>query len=385
VKQHRRTLGWRLGWAIGISSAVGLACSVAVVGLIWWLSDERSLPQEQISMGRNHLNVVDHPVADANEENDDPAEELAEQLLLALLIAAPVGVLAAVSASRWLTNKATRRIDAVIAVAARIDAQDLSARLAVTENDDELDDLSQALNLMFDRIATGVAAQSRFAADASHELRTPLSAMRAVIDVALTRPRSVEQWRTAAQKVNSELIFMSGLVETLLQLARLGNRDAPNARFDVVQICQDVISTLQATAEQRKIRLVLKAVNSVSLLGHADECRLALHNLLRNAISYSPNAGEVRIEIIDIGPAIELIVEDDGPGIPLSDRGRIFNAFARGAIANDRSDNQGRSGQGLGLSIVRRAAQANGGEVTVASAVSGGARFVVRWPKPSAS
>jgi two-component system, OmpR family, sensor kinase len=353
--------------------------------LIWWLSDERSLPQEQISMGRNHSNVVDHPVADANEENDDPAEELAEQLLLALLIAAPVGVLAAVSASRWLTNKATRRIDAVIAVAARIDAQDLSARLAVTENDDELDDLSQALNLMFDRIATGVAAQSRFAADASHELRTPLSAMRAVIDVALTRPRSVEQWRTAAQKVNSELIFMSGLVETLLQLARLGNRDAPNARFDVVQICQDVISTLQATAEQRKIRLVLKAVNSVSLLGHADECRLALHNLLRNAISYSPNAGEVRIEIIDIGPAIELIVEDDGPGIPLSDRGRIFNAFARGAIANDRSDNQGRSGQGLGLSIVRRAAQANGGEVTVASAVSGGARFVVRWPKPSAS
>ena len=368
MSAQRRTLGKRLARAMALTTALSLMLTTTLMLLVWWCTGDSDRDARPSS-------------AALDQAPEDPRDELLEQLAIALAIAVPLGVITSVVASRWLTRRATSRIDHLIAFAKDIDIYEAGARLHAA-HDDELDELSHSLNSMFDRIALGIAAQGQFAADASHELRTPLAAARAIADVALTRPRSAQDMQLAMQKVNAQLLQMSHLVDALGQLARLQARTAPAIAIDIVPVCHGSCDTLRELAAARDISLVHQLPPACLAEVNPAELQLVLYNLLCNVIAHTPEHSTVYLSLRTEAVQRQLIlsVEDQGPGVPVADRNRIFNAFARGAHTADRSRDRNDDGLGLGLAIVQRVATANGGSISVGDGRSGGALFQLRLP-----
>lgn len=362
MTRRRTTLGsWLARW-IALATAASIAVYAATTALVFWADEAYE------------------DSADDNEPqgfDEEDAEELVTQLATALALAAPVGVALAALGARLLTARATRRIDEVIATAARMSAADLAARLPVSGTGDELDDLARALNSLFARIDAGIAAQRQFAADASHELRSPLTVLASTLEVARRRPRTAAEWETFADRAQGEVRHLNTLVDGLLQLARAGQLRL--ARNDLAGLADAAVARWSSVAGDAGVRLELAPAPDLELDVDADLLGVALGNLFANAIAHTPAGEAVLLRTERDGDAVLLHVDDAGPGVPPDQRERVFEPFVRRAApAADRV--QGRAGLGLGLAIVRRIAEAHGGSVRVTTAPTGGARFSLRLP-----
>ncbi|HLY04021.1 MAG TPA: HAMP domain-containing sensor histidine kinase [Candidatus Cybelea sp.] len=220
-------------------------------------------------------------------------------------------------------------------------------------------------------IAPLVAARERerrFAADAAHELRSPLTAIAAVAQAA--RAGAAEQSRISFETIARSALEASAVVTDLLTLARDPARRALHCEpVDLAAIVTIASRDTQPVADARNVRL---DVAPASAIVDGDERRLRelSVNLLDNAIRHARRS--VRISSRRAGRLCEIVVEDDGDGIPPSERERVFERFYR--RANDGS------GTGLGLPIVRWIAYAHGGAVEVDRSSDGGARFVAAFP-----
>jgi signal transduction histidine kinase len=295
-----------------------------------------------------------------------------------MAIAAPIGLAAAFGLGAILARRSARPVEDAIRAARETSAHDLERRLPVPVRDDELRDLTLALNDLFSRLADGFSALERFAADASHELRTPVAVVATELEVALRHPRTSAEWETTARNSLEELRRISHLVEGLLALARAG-ADAPAARSHVklVECADNVISQLGDRAEQAAVTLEgPKDASSHVVLGNGTMLETAIRNLLENAISAVPRGGLVRLSIADSSTASTLVIEDDGPGLG-ADPEALFVPFRRDT---DRAAGNAR-GVGLGLAIARRVAVAHGGALTAGASSLGGAKFELRVPR----
>ncbi len=220
-------------------------------------------------------------------------------------------------------------------------------------------------------IAPIEAAREReriFAADAAHELRSPLAAIAALAQAARMRPP--EETRAAFEAIARSAFEASAVVTDLLTLARDPARRALQCEpVDLGAVVADSSSETQPIATARGIRL---ESSPASAIVDGDERRLRelARNLLDNAIRHA--RGSVAIASRRNGDLCEIVVDDDGEGIPTQERQRIFERFYR------RSDDG--NGTGLGLAIVSWIARAHDGAVSVAEAPSGGARFVAAIP-----
>jgi len=349
----KRTLGGWLAWWIGVATAASIGVYAATAALVLWLDE-----------------VYESGEPDHEGFDSEDATEMTVQATLALLMSAPVGILLATLGARWLTRRATRRIDDVIATAARMSAEDLGRRLPLSDHDDELDELARALNALFARIEGGVAAQRQFAADASHELRSPLTVLASTLEVARRRPRSAEEWEGFADRALDEVRHMSGMVDALLLLARAGT--LRRARVDLGEVSD-------AIRERCAGEVVIAAPDGMVVDGDADMLGIAIGNLVTNALAHSPPGSPVRVTVAGEADGVAVHVDDEGPGVPLADRGRIFDPFVRGtAPTADRV--AGRAGLGLGLAIARRIVEGHEGRIDVGEAAGGGARFTIWLP-----
>jgi signal transduction histidine kinase len=318
-----------------------------------------------------------HDVTDAESES----EELVEHLIIAIGIAGPLGIVTTMLAGRWLTRRATARIDAVVSAAAKVSSRDLSARLPVTDAGDELDDLSVALNRMLARIDTGIAAQRQFAADASHELRTPLTAVRSTLEVARTQRRTVEDWEQTVDLALVELVRMSALVDGLLQLAR-ADIAGPRALVTIGEVIDNVCEELDAQAVARRVSIQATAATDAVVMGDSVGIAIAVRNLVANAINHSPSGGVVTIRAARHDGVVAVEVRDQGIGVRPEQRDRIFEPFARGdGVPADRVVSG--AGVGLGLAIARRIATAHDGRIDLDDSPDGGARFTLVLAAPA--
>jgi two-component system OmpR family sensor kinase len=362
---RRRTIStWLAGW-IAAATTASIAVYAATAALVFW-ADETYEDEDE---GRG----------DGEPEGFDAedAAELVTELTLALIVAAPVGILFSALGARWLTHRAIHRIDDVIATAARMSADDLGARLPVSGRGDELDDLAGALNALFARIDAGIAAQRQFAADASHELRSPLTVLASTLEIARRRPRSPAEWETFADRALDEVRHLNAVVDGLLQFARAGQ--IRRTRQDLAALVDAVHSRWSSIAADAGIHLELDVPDEVTADVDADLVSVALANLVANAIAYTPAGGTIHLRLEPADDVLRLHVDDTGPGVAPDERARILEPFVRSAApAADRADS--RAGVGLGLAIVRRVAEAHGGAVTIADAPTGGARFTLGLP-----
>jgi signal transduction histidine kinase len=214
--------------------------------------------------------------------------------------------------------------------------------------------------------------QLAFTADASHELRTPLAVVEGEVSLALSRPRTVDEYRAALERVSRETLGLRRLVDDLLWLARFeAEPRRPDAgRVSLADVAERAVERFRAPAAARDQRLELFVDGDAVVLAPYEWLDRLLGVLLDNACKYAPVAGRVCVTVRRAGRA-ELLVDDSGPGIPPAERELVFERFHRAA---------GGEGAGLGLAIGSAIVRSTRGEWIVDTSPLGGARVGVWWP-----
>jgi signal transduction histidine kinase len=297
---------------------------------------------------------------------------------LIILLLAPLG-------GYILALRATRPIAWIIATAARLQPSRLHERLPIRGTGDELDQLSQTINGMLDRVAGYLERNREFVANAAHELRSPLAAIRSAVEVALNRPRTSEEYLSLLGEVMEECQYLSNLVNRLLILAegdagRLGARHQ-TTRLD--KIVGESLDMFEAVAEAQNVRLQVEALDAVMVPGDEFHLRQVVRNLLDNAVKFNRRGGLVTVSLRTDAASRRalLMVHDQGIGIPPSDLPHIFERFYRGDKSRQRQP--GRGGSGLGLAICQSIVHALEGHIDVASTPGQGSTFTVNLPLAS--
>lgn len=240
------------------------------------------------------------------------------------------------------------------------------------ESDPDLQQLVTSFNGMADAVQERIEREERFASDVSHELRSPITSLGAAVDVLKGRSDELsERNRQALDIIATQVRRFDRTVLDLLELSRLDARAGQDNREDL-----HLVSLVERIASRHGYGSILV----VSDLGDNDSVRLdrrrverILLNLLDNARDHAGGASEILLSSDDEGNFL-LIVDDNGPGVGVSERQRIFERFARGTASRNSV------GSGLGLAIVAEHALALGGRAYVDTSPSGGARFVVVIP-----
>jgi two-component system OmpR family sensor kinase len=234
------------------------------------------------------------------------------------------------------------------------------------------------LNAAFDRLEAAFAQQARFTADASHELRTPLAVILAHSELALSRDRSLEEYRKTIETCFSASSRMKSLVESLLLLshADVGELSLRPVPMDLSDVVRENVNLLATLAGQRSITLAADLKNA-TLVGDPSRIGQVVANLLSNAIRYNREGGSIAVstEII-LGDAV-LTVADTGAGISAEDQPHVFNRFFRA----DKARSRDAGGSGLGLAICKSIVEAHGGSIEVQSELGSGTTFIVRLPR----
>ena len=294
---------------------------------------------------------------------------------LGVLAGAALALLAGLATATRAMAPITRLTDTARAIAR---TRDPSLTIPHPESRDEVSELATTLESMLFALneARGeteatLSRQRQFVADASHELRTPLTSVLANLEL-LEMELQGEQREAAASALRSSR-RMRRLVADLLLLARAdAGRVAPHTPVDLSEVVAEAAGELEPVAGDHQISVA--APPGAVLEGARDELHRLTLNLLENALRHTDPGTAVEATVERVNGEVVLSVEDDGPGIPLELRDKVFERFFRGD--GDRSGSSG-----LGLSIVRAVARSHGGSVALAEPLDGrGARFVVRFP-----
>ena len=291
-----------------------------------------------------------------------------------LILLAPGLLLLAAIPGYWMSRKALSPIAELAQRARQISTESLDVRLPVSKAHDEIYHLSATLNKMLDRIESGVRSIREFTANAAHELRTPIALIRAEVEVALFSPRSNAEYRESCVNVQKETVRMTGLIESLLMLART-DAGVETLHFEIVdaaQLVRQVGNKWNASIWQTDLEFRTEISDSPMFV-FCDTLSLQrlLNILLENARCYTPAGGSVTLRAASINESVVLEVCDTGIGIPEHCLSRIFERFYR--VDQVRSRELG--GSGLGLAIAKWIADQHKATLTVESQIGLGSRF----------
>lgn len=232
------------------------------------------------------------------------------------------------------------------------------------------DDVSEA-----DRID---AVRRDFVANISHELKTPIGALSILSEAVLQASDDPAMVKHFATKMGETANRLTELVQQIISLSRLQDADPliDATAVDISLAIKNAVDQSQTNAEARGIYISLDTQVDANVFGDREQLVMALHNLIENAINYSPEKTKVIISVRIIGKLVEIVVKDQGIGIAERDQERIFERFYRVDPARSRET----GGTGLGLSIVKHVVANHGGDISVWSQISEGSTFTLRLP-----
>ena len=218
-----------------------------------------------------------------------------------------------------------------------------------------------------------------FVANISHELKTPIGAISVLAEALESAPDDQEQVRHFASRLTSEAGRLARLTQDIIDLSRLQAAEiVPHAeRVSIDEVVASAVDQNRVLAESRGIQLATGRASHAVVFGDESVLTTAVHNLVSNAVRYSPDKSRVGIGTRLADGVVEIAVTDQGPGIPSEDLERVFERFYRVDQARSRAT----GGTGLGLSIVKHAVQNHGGEVRVWSQPGHGSTFTIRLPE----
>jgi len=222
------------------------------------------------------------------------------------------------------------------------------------------------------------AIRRDFVANISHELKTPIGALSILSEAVLGASDDPEAIKRFATRMQTEASRLSELVQEIINLSRLQDDD-PLKRAQPISISEaikEAIDQSRLNAEARKVEIVYNNNDSSIVNGDREQITMAIHNLVENAINYSPDGTRVAIGVNEADGICEISVSDQGIGIPEKDLERIFERFYRVDAARSRIT----GGTGLGLSIVKHVVTNHGGDISVWSVEGAGSTFTIRLP-----
>jgi two-component system sensor histidine kinase MprB len=283
-----------------------------------------------------------------------------------ILLVGGLGIATAAALAAAVATAVLLPVRRLTAASEKVAATGNLAERVQGEGDDELGRLAARFNGMLAALEESVGRQRRLVADASHELRTPLTAARTNVDLVREGKLPEEEVRHALNEASSELDSLTSLVSDLVELARGEER---KLRIEDVQLDDLVLSAVERAKARAPEATFVTSLTPVQVSVDPVLVERAVGNLLDNAVKYSPPGAPIEVTVRDG----EVVVADQGPGIAEADLPRIFDRFYRAAAARSKP------GAGLGLAIVREAAEAHGGHATAESGADG-ARFRLLLP-----
>ena len=326
------------------------------------------------------------------------AQRLRHRNLVITQIAALLAGLGAIAAVAWLTSGLARRARQLAADAARLGeghALDTGER-----SGDELGQVAQRLadasRLLAERAAetrrardeaeAANHAKTEFLSRSSHELRTPLNAILGYAQVLSLdlegRDLEGRESHAHAQRIVSAGRHLLGLISELLDIAKIeaGHLDLAPEAVPVAGVIADAAALVQPNAEARGVRLRIQADDAMAVRADAQRLRQVLVNLLSNAIKFNRECGEVRVVAARDGDRVRIGVCDQGPGVPVELRAKLFVPFERLGVERSAVE-----GTGIGLALSKRLIEAMEGEIGFGDAVGGGAEVWVALPATAAT
>ncbi len=222
------------------------------------------------------------------------------------------------------------------------------------------------------------AVRRDFVANVSHELKTPIGALGLLSEAILGAKDQPDEVVRFATKMQSEAKRLTDLVQEIIDLSRLQSSDPLQKAFplEIGDVIREAVNQAQVSAESRRIEVEIGIIQDATVIGDREQLIAAVHNLVENAINYSPENTKVSVTSSITNGLVEVKIADQGIGIPESELGRIFERFYRVDPARSRLT----GGTGLGLSIVKHVALNHGGDVKVWSQEGVGSTFSILLP-----
>lgn len=326
------------------------------------------------------LNRLGEATEAAVEHSKAEAAHLEARTWTAVVVALVVAVVAALVSAAAIAVRITRSVRRLLIATAAI-AEGRFQHPVPIESADEIADLARSFNSMAARLHEVEAMKEDLYSTISHELRSPLTSVREaahLLHEGVPGPLTAKQARLVLIIEHSTDRLLR-LVNQVLDLARLRVGLLPLERrwFDLDRAAARAVDELRLQADERGIALHREtSPGTFGMFGDEDRLVQVMINLISNGIRFTPTEGMVTVRLIDIGPEIEIQVEDTGSGIPAEELPFVFDRF--------RQAHPGRGGAGLGLAIVRAMVEAHGGRVSVESQEAKGSRFTVVLPRRGA-
>lgn len=294
-----------------------------------------------------------------------------DRLALALLVIVPLVVLLGGLALWFAIGSALQPVQRITDEAKRIAPSNSGDRLPVPDSSDEIADLTLTLNNMLDRLDAGLVRQRQFVSDASHELRSPLTAVKGAAELVAVNAELPDSAEPTVAALNHGVARLETVLDDLTELAVAGVT-LPRTDVDLADV---INAEVDAIAPSTEIPINTEAVTGVVVTAHQVRLGRAVRNLLDNAVRHAERSVAVTA-VVDDGE-VRITVDDDGPGVPETDRDRVFERFVRLDDARTRSG----GGSGLGLALVSAIAAEHGGSVSCGTSPLGGARFELSFPE----
>jgi len=276
-------------------------------------------------------------------------------------------------------RRVLRRIDTIQQTSTKIMSGNLSERVPVTRRNDEFDALATNLNAMLDRIEQLLQGLKEVTDNVAHDLKTPLTRLRNQAEAALRDTASVETREQALETVIAESDRLIQTFNALLMIARVeaGAPSGALSEINISDIVADVAELYGPVAEDEGIAVETRIADGVTIKANRELIGQAMVNLLENAMKYARpddgKSGKIDVRLSNEAGKVQIIVADNGPGIPDADRKRVLERFVR--LEKSRSE----PGSGLGLSLVNAVARLHGGTFRIEDNAPG-VRAVLEFP-----
>lgn len=300
-----------------------------------------------------------------------------ENILYILSFILPIILILAVIAGNFLIYKSFSPIENILFELKQINANDLSARLKTTKNEDEINQLINEVNNLLSRLESSFERISQFSSDASHELKTPLTIIRGEIEVTLRKERTTDEYKNALNNSLNELTLIEQTINDLLFLAK-NEKDLildkqENFYFD--ELIDESINEIKSFAKLHQVEINFVLEDSIEFKGFPNLLKIALKNALKNAIQFSHKNSQVIVKSYINDGIFNISIQDFGIGIPLNEQEKIFEKFYR----TDKSRNKNSGGTGLGMSILKKIIDIHKGIIEIKSKENIGTTIILSF------
>jgi signal transduction histidine kinase len=282
--------------------------------------------------------------------------DMQHAIVRAFIWAGALTLLLAIGGGVLLGGNFVRRIDTIGRTSRAIMEGDLSARIPVRGNNDEIDQLVIGLNAMLDRIQQLLDGLRQVSSDIAHDLRTPLGRLRQKLEDAREHASTTAEYQSATEDALTEADSLLEIFSALLRIAQIeaGAQKSGFTDVDLSELMHSIADAYEPSAEDSRHKLEVDVAPGVTMTGDRQLLAQLFSNLVENALTHTPDGSTVRLALHPKADGFEAEVADNGPGIPTEEREKVFDRFYR----LDRSRTT--KGSGLGLALVKAIAALHG-------------------------